>query len=250
MELKARPLLAGSAQHDGFDRAVGACLPLSLPLQPQRRIAFLGGADVERLAVGESLAFAGIDRRGRAIGGAVAGDRARSAGFDHFRGRRFYHRGGRILSRLRRLLVEVVKLGLLLLELGVEVSNGVAPPACEVVKEAGLLGCGWRRCGTGSGRLRRQTRLCRCGGGLRCRDGGRGRLARLRQRRVKTAGAEASRNQSAADALRRRRFRVVALAWYHGQPASLFRDGLCALRILSRKLGVNKLKNDALSQGE
>jgi hypothetical protein len=58
-------LLAGGAQHDGLNRAVCG---LFLSLQPQRSTAFLGSADIERLAVGESLALASIGGRTGAVG--------------------------------------------------------------------------------------------------------------------------------------------------------------------------------------
>jgi hypothetical protein len=58
-------LLAGGAQHDGLNRAVCG---LFLSLQPQRSTAFLGSADIERLAVGESFALASIGGRTGAVG--------------------------------------------------------------------------------------------------------------------------------------------------------------------------------------
>src|SRR5262249_48799685 len=135
-----RALLAGGAQHDGLDRTDRR--GLALPLQPERGVALLGSAHVERLAVRESLRLACIDCGARAVGGAIAGDRARLGSFDYFRSRRLHHRVRRILHRLlgrrrgvfggfSRLLVEVVELGLLLFPLGIEVGDRVVPPARE-----------------------------------------------------------------------------------------------------------------------
>src|SRR5262249_31606247 len=147
-----RALLAGGAQHDGLDRTDRR--GLALPLQPERGVALLGSAHVERLAGGGSLRPAGIDFGAplfrpagidcgaRAVGGAIAGDRARLGSFDYFRSRRLHHRVRRILHRLlgrrrgvfggfSRLLVEVVELGLLLFPLGIEVGDRVVPPARE-----------------------------------------------------------------------------------------------------------------------
>src|SRR6516165_5785030 len=55
-------LLTGRAQHDGLDRALRVGRPLSLALQPQRSIAFLGGARVKQLTVGKAFVLAGIRR--------------------------------------------------------------------------------------------------------------------------------------------------------------------------------------------
>src|SRR5262249_17413186 len=204
-----------TAQADGTAWALGGgVVLLSRPLQPERGIAFLGGAHIERLAVGKALAFAGIDRRAGAVGGAVTGDRAGFADFDHFR---LYDRvrgilhgllrcRSRILGRLGRLLVEIVDLGLLLLELGIEVGDGVVPPAGRAIEEAALFRrrrLGLRRVGArGRWRLALRRRLLRAG---RCRrrggGGGRWRRAALRQRGKGIASEQRHREQSAADTL-------------------------------------------------
>src|SRR6516165_2185621 len=234
-------LLAGSAQHDGLDRTGHGGLALSL--QPERSVALLGGAHVERLAVGKSLRLAGIDCSACAVGGAVAGDRALLGSFYYLRSRRLHHRVRRILHGLLgrrrgvfggfgRLLVKVVELGLLLFPFRVEVGDRVVPPAREFVKEPALLGSGRRQGGARRRRLRRR-RDRRCWGWWRLRwrrlcgrrhSRGRGHRLPLREHSARCSGNQTCReggpNHSGSrrnGGCRHRCFAIVE-ASCHGRP--------------------------------